>query len=56
MSQKNNLNYKKLNIHMTDTVLVQNQQEAKLELPNYYDMKADSREALGESTKTAISE
>ena len=41
---------------MTDTVLVQNQQEAKLELPNYYDMKADSREALGESTKTAISE
>jgi len=41
---------------MTDNVLGQNQQEAKLELPTYFDMKPDSREALAESTKTVISE
>ena len=41
---------------MTEAVLEQNQQEAKLELPTYYDLKTDSRETLGESSKTPISE
>ena len=41
---------------MTEAVFEQNQQEAKLELPTYYDLKTDSRETLGESSKTPISE